>query len=167
MVQLVDIVLRVGLQFPSASSVLPLALPLGSPGSVPWLAVSICICISQVRAEPLREQPYPAPVSKPFLASAIVWQVVVCRWDVSLGGVVSGWPFLQSLFHICGPVYPSDRNISGLKLLRCVGGPIPQMGSMPIYYRWSLQVVSPLFGVFPLKSSPLGLMDELKLSNYI
>ena len=33
MVQLVDIVLM-GLQSPSAPSVLPLALPLGSPGSV-------------------------------------------------------------------------------------------------------------------------------------
>jgi hypothetical protein len=40
-VQLVDIVLPIGLQLPPAPSVLPLALPLGSPGSVGWLAVSI------------------------------------------------------------------------------------------------------------------------------
>jgi hypothetical protein len=54
MVQIVDIVLPIGLQFPSAPSVLPLALPLGSPGSVTWLAVSICICIGQVLVETLR-----------------------------------------------------------------------------------------------------------------
>ena len=45
MVQFVDIVLPIGLQFPSAPSVLLLALPLGSPCSVLWLTVSICICI--------------------------------------------------------------------------------------------------------------------------
>jgi hypothetical protein len=28
--------------------VLPLTLPLWSPGSVQWLAVSICICLSQM-----------------------------------------------------------------------------------------------------------------------
>ena len=42
MVCLVDIVLLMGLQSPSAPSVLPLALPLGSLGSAQWLAVSIC-----------------------------------------------------------------------------------------------------------------------------
>jgi hypothetical protein len=34
-IQLVDIVLPMGLQSPSAPTVLPLALPLGSPASVP------------------------------------------------------------------------------------------------------------------------------------
>ena len=71
-VQLVNIVLPMRLQFPSYPSVLPLAFPLWSPGSVRWLDVSICICISQVLVETLREQPYQAPISKQFLASAIV-----------------------------------------------------------------------------------------------
>jgi hypothetical protein len=62
-VWLVDIVLPIGFQCPSAPSALPLALLLGSW----WLAVSICICISHVLVEPLREQPYQAPVSKRFL----------------------------------------------------------------------------------------------------
>jgi hypothetical protein len=53
-VQLVDIVLPLGLQSPSAPSLLPLTLPLGSLGSVGWMAVSIYICISQVLAKPLR-----------------------------------------------------------------------------------------------------------------
>jgi hypothetical protein len=70
LVQLVDIVLPKGLQSPSAPSVLPLALSFGFAGLVQWLAVSICICIGQVLAEPLREQPYQAPVSKCFLTSA-------------------------------------------------------------------------------------------------
>jgi hypothetical protein len=80
---LVDIVLLMGLQSPSAPSVLPLALPLGSLGSAQWLAVSSCICIGQVLVEPLREQPYQAPVSKCFLASAIVSRFVTA------GGMVS------------------------------------------------------------------------------
>jgi hypothetical protein len=32
--------------------------------------------------EPLREQTCQAPVSKHFLASAIVWEFDVCRWDM-------------------------------------------------------------------------------------
>jgi hypothetical protein len=83
----------------SAPLVLPLALPLGSPGSVWWLAESICNCIGQVLTEPLRVQPYQAPVSKCFLASAIVWGFGVWRWDESLGGVITGWFFLQSVLH--------------------------------------------------------------------
>jgi len=49
-----------GLQSPSAPSILSLALPLGSPGSVQWLAVNIRICIEQVLVETLREQLDPA-----------------------------------------------------------------------------------------------------------
>jgi hypothetical protein len=52
-----DIALPMGLQSPLAPSVLTLALPLGSPGSVPWLGVSIYICISQMLVEPLMGQP--------------------------------------------------------------------------------------------------------------
>ena len=61
--------------------------------------VGICICIGQDLAEPLRRQLYQAPVSKHFLASAIVSGFGVCMWDGSPGGAVSGWPFLQSLLH--------------------------------------------------------------------
>ena len=94
---LVDIVvLSVGLKSPSAPSVLPLTLSLGSLGSVQWLAMSICIYISQVLAELLRGQPCQAPVCKHFLALAVVLGFGVCEWDESQGGVVSGWPFLQS-----------------------------------------------------------------------
>ena len=77
--------------FPSSST--------GFPGLVWWLAVSICICISQVLVEPLTEQPYQSLVSEHFLASAIVSGFCVCRLDEPLGGAVTGRSFLQSLFH--------------------------------------------------------------------
>lgn len=56
---LVDtLVLPMGLQTPSASPILPLTLPSGSPISVQWSAVSICcICLTQLLVEPLRGQP--------------------------------------------------------------------------------------------------------------
>jgi hypothetical protein len=43
-VWLVDVVLPMGLQSPSAPSVIPLALPLGSPGSARWLWLAVSIC---------------------------------------------------------------------------------------------------------------------------
>ena len=56
-VWLVDIVvLPMGLQTPSAPSVLPVAPPLGSPCSVQWLATSILICISKALSEALRDR---------------------------------------------------------------------------------------------------------------
>jgi hypothetical protein len=53
------------------------------------------------------------------------------------------------------PVFPLDRNNPGLIFLRWVGSPIPQLGSMPNLWIWSLQVLSPLYWVFQLLSSPL------------
>jgi hypothetical protein len=57
------------------------------------------ICIGQSLAKPLRRQLNDPSVSKHFLASAIVYGFGVFMWDGSPGGVVSRWPFLQSLFH--------------------------------------------------------------------
>jgi hypothetical protein len=54
MVLLVDIVLPTGLQTLLSPSVLYLTPPLGTLYSVQQLAVSICRCICQVLAEPLR-----------------------------------------------------------------------------------------------------------------
>ena len=62
----------------SACLVLLVTSPLGSMCSLRWLAASICICIGQDPAEPLRRQLYQAPVSKHFLASTIVSVFVVC-----------------------------------------------------------------------------------------
>jgi hypothetical protein len=64
------------------------------------LAMRICICISRMLEDPIRGQPYQAPLSKCISASPIVSGFVVYRWDGSLGGAVVGWPFLQSLLHL-------------------------------------------------------------------
>jgi hypothetical protein len=64
------------------------------------LAASICLCIFQALSEPPRKQLYQAPVSKYFFASTIVSAFGECIWDRSPGVAVSGWSFLQSLFHI-------------------------------------------------------------------
>ena len=95
MVQLVDTVLPMGLQSPSPSSVLPLALPLGSPGSVQWLVVHISILYWLGAGRPLREQPCQASVSRHFLGLITVLGFVVCRWDASLGGAVFSWSSLS------------------------------------------------------------------------
>ena len=65
-----------GLQIPSVPSVLSLTPSLGTPCSVQWLAVNICLCICQAVAEPLRRQLHQAPVSKLFMASTIVLDLV-------------------------------------------------------------------------------------------
>jgi hypothetical protein len=88
-----------GLQTPSAPSVLSLTPPLGTPCSVQWLAVSLQLCICQALAKLLRRQLYQAPVSIHLLTSTTVSGFGDCIWDGSPGGAVSGWPFLQSLFH--------------------------------------------------------------------
>ena len=93
------VVLPMRLQTPSAPTDLALTSPIRVPCSVQCLAVYICICIGQVLAEPPRRHPYQAPVSKHFLASAIVSGFGVCIWDGSPGGAVSGWPFFRSLLH--------------------------------------------------------------------
>ena len=64
--------------------------------------------------------------------------------------------FLQTLLHFSVPVFPLDRNISGLKICRWMGGPILQQEAISIC-RWSLQVLSAFRCAFPLNSSPLCL----------
>jgi hypothetical protein len=80
-VWLVDIVILPMRQNPSASSILALVSPLGSPCSVRWLASSIYIYICQALAQTLRGQLYQASVRKHFLASSIVSAFSVSRWD--------------------------------------------------------------------------------------
>jgi hypothetical protein len=103
--------------------------------------MNICIYFRQVLAKLLREQLYQAPVCKHFLALAIV----------SGFGVMDGmnpkvgWSLGGLFFSLCFtfvPVFPLDRNNSELNILRCVAGPINQLGGMSIYWRWSLQVLS-------------------------
>ena len=83
-----------GLQTPSASSVPSPTPPSGTLCLVQWLTVSIHLCICQALAEPFRRQPFQAPISKHFPASAIASGFGDCIWVGSPGGAVSGWPFL-------------------------------------------------------------------------
>jgi hypothetical protein len=53
------------------------------------------------------------------------------------------------------PAFPLHRNNTELKTLRWLGGPIPQLGAMAIWWIGSLQVVSCLCWVFWLMSLPL------------
>jgi hypothetical protein len=126
-VPLVVIVLPMGLQFPLVHLVFSLGLPLGSLVSVLWLAVNIHICIGQMVVEPLRKQ----RCQQVLHGSSNTGGFGICSWDEPLGRMVSGWPFLQSLFHFFVPVFPLNRNISELKILRCLGGPIPLLGTVP------------------------------------
>ena len=56
------------------------------------------------------------------------------------------------------PVFPLAQNNSGLKILRWVGGPIPQLGGGKVSNLgiWSQQVLPSLCGVFQLMSSLWG-----------
>jgi hypothetical protein len=148
---LFDIIfLPMSLQAPSAPSVILVTLPLGSPGSVRCLAVSICICICQVLAEPLRS--LPGTCQQAFLGISnsvsvwFLWTGWIPRW-------IRLWmSFLSVSAPFIVPVFPMDRNNSGLKILICVGSPIPQLVPVPIYWRWFLQVLFPLCWVFQLIS---------------
>jgi hypothetical protein len=79
--------------------------------------VYICICIGQDLAEPLRRQLYQAPVSKHFLASAIVFGFGVSRWDVPRWGTLwMDFPLVSAPLFV--PAFPFDRRNSRLIFLR-------------------------------------------------
>jgi len=67
-----------------------------------------------------------------------------------------GWSLGGLFLSLCSTfsVFPLDRNNSGLKILRWLGGPIPQLRAVPSYWRWPLQILSPLCWVFQLMSFP-------------
>ena len=88
------------------------------------------------------------------MASAIVSGFGVHTRDGSQVGLVTGWPFFQSLLHFC-PCISFRQGQFWVKNFRCVGGPIPPLGAMSIYWRWPLQVLSALFWIFWQMSSPL------------
>jgi hypothetical protein len=80
---------------------------------------------------------------------------------VSAERMIAKWSSLQMALPSVSapffvPVFPLHRNNSGLKTLTWVGDPVPHLGAVPNYWRWSLQVLSPLFCAFLLKSSQLG-----------
>jgi hypothetical protein len=68
-----------------------------------------------------REQSYQDPVSKYLLARATM---AADKMDLQVWCSLDGTSIsLYAIFFV--PVFPLDKNISGLKTLRCVGVPIP------------------------------------------
>jgi hypothetical protein len=65
-------------------------------GLSPMVGCEYLLCLSPVLVEPLRGQPYQAPVCKHILASAIVLGLGVWGWNGSEDGL-----FLQLLLHFC------------------------------------------------------------------
>jgi hypothetical protein len=61
-----------------------------------------------------------------------------------------------SIYATFAPVFPLDRNNSGLNFLRWVSVPSPQLRITPAYWGWPLTVLSPLCWEFQLMSSTLG-----------
>ena len=115
-----------------------------------------CICLRQVLVKTLRGQPCQAPAHKHILASAIVsgfgpWHGMDPKVGRSLGCLSFS---ICSIFFVL--TFPLGRNNSGLKILRWIGGPIPHLGAMSIYWTWSFQVLFPRCWAFQLMSSPLG-----------
>jgi hypothetical protein len=103
-----------------APSILPLTPLLRSLCSIWLVAVSIHICIGQDLTEPIRRQLYQAPVSKHFLASAIVSAFGVCMWGGSqVGQSLDGLSLVSAPLFVL--VFSLGRSNSGLKLWRWVG----------------------------------------------
>jgi hypothetical protein len=112
---------------PSDLAFLSLTSPLGSPCSVQWLATRIHIFIGQDLAEPLRRQLYWAPVSKHFLASAIVSGLVsACGMDPQAGQSLDGLSF--SLCSTLCPCISFRQEQSLVKILEMGGWPHTSVG---------------------------------------
>jgi len=97
---LVGIVVLMGLQIPSATSILSLIPSMGTPFSVQWLAASIRLCICYALAEPLRRNPYQAPVNMHFWASAILSGFGGCMYIYGLDPQV-GQSLNDHSFSLC------------------------------------------------------------------
>jgi hypothetical protein len=118
--------------------------------------MSICNCLSQVLAEPLRRQPYQAPVCKHILASTIVSVEV---WWLQMKWIPR-WESLWMAFPLVSASFLSlhffRQEQFWVKTLKWVGGPIPLLRAMSIYWMWSLLMLSHQCWVFWLMSSSLG-----------
>jgi hypothetical protein len=85
---------------PSIPSVLPQLFHWGPCAkSHVWLGASASVLVRIWQSHSGDKLYLAPPVSKHFLASAIVTGFGVCMWNGSPYGAVSGWHILQSLFH--------------------------------------------------------------------
>ena len=82
----------------------------------------------------------------------VQWVDIVLPMGLQSPSVLS----VLSLTLLMGSCLCLDRNDSGLKVLIWMGGPIPQLVPVPIYWMWPLHVLCPLCWIFWLMSFPLG-----------
>ena len=87
--------------------------------------------IDQALAESLKGQLYHAPVSKCFLASAIVLGLGVYPWNGFLDGAVSEWSLLQSLLHFLSRLTFTQEQF-WVKIFEKFEDPIPQLEALII-----------------------------------
>ena len=120
-------VLSMGLQTPSAPSVLSLTPPLGTRYSVQWLAASIHLCNFKALAGPLRRQLCQAPVTVHFLAFVTVYGM-----DPQLGQSLDSLPSVSAL-HFVSIFAPLSILFP---LLRKTGSPI--LCSSFLSFMWSV-----------------------------
>ena len=140
-----------------------LSLPLGSPGSVQWLPISVCNCLTCWHSQ--------HHVCKHILASAIMSGIGVCYWDGSQGrqslhGLSFNIWFFVFFFFFC-PCFSLEGNNSTLKIFRWVTVSFPHLGNLPIHSGWSLKVLSPLcctFWIGPSTLSPVSLVNSIFFS---
>ena len=102
------------LQTPLTPTVCALISPLGSPFSVQWLDASICICIGQALAEPLRGQLYQGSSQQAFLGinnSVWVWCLQMGKAPRS-GGLWVVFPSVSAPLFV--PAFSFDRRNSRL-----------------------------------------------------
>jgi hypothetical protein len=132
----------------STPPVLPPNSSIGVPVLSPMVGCKYPHCVVQDLAEPLSIQLYQAPISKHFLASAIVSRFDDCMWDGSPD--LDVFPSVSVPLFV--PVFLLDRSNSELKIWRWVGGPIPPHAGRCLtsgygLNRFSLPYVGYLWGI--------------------
>ena len=113
----------------SAPSVLPLTLPLGSPGLSTVVGCKDLHLCQSAAGKASQRTAMPGSCMNAHLGISNSVGVGCLFLDGSQSGMVFPSVFAPSF----APAFPLDRNISGSKILRCVGSPIPQLEAMSIY----------------------------------
>jgi hypothetical protein len=129
----IDIIVSMGLQTPSSPSFLALTPPLGSPHSVWYLVACIRICNGQAISGFCQQ------VLLGISNRVCVWCLQI-EWIPSWGSLWMAFPSVSDPFFV--PAFLFDRRKSGIILVRWVGGPISQPGTM-----FSARSMSPLLSI--------------------
>ena len=151
-----------GLQFPSAPSILPLTLPLGSLAqSDGWLWVSASVLVRCWLN--LSENSHTGLLSASFLGICKcvgVW-CLQTEWIPKSGGLCIAWPFLQSLFQFLSLSFLWTGSFLGYKLWnRCVA---PRLNCGPWIYNSFSKIIEQSVVVVVL----LSLFDQMMFAGIL